>query len=51
MWVVTKVKDGRPVDGACSIRYTAEKQAEAADALVKIAQALSQHVPPEGKGN
>jgi len=50
MWVVTKAKDGRPVDGACSIRYTAEKQGEAADALVKIAQSLSQLVSP-GKGN
>jgi hypothetical protein len=49
--MVTKVVDGKPVDGACSIRYAAGKQAEAVDALLEIAQVLSPLVSPERKGN
>jgi hypothetical protein len=49
LWTVTKIVDGKPVDGACSIRYAAEKQAEAAGALGQIALALLG--ASEGKAN
>ena len=51
LWKVTKVVNGNPVDGMCSIRYAAEAAAGQADALAKIAQSLSHLGSPDGKGN
>jgi hypothetical protein len=41
LWKVTKVEDGRPVDGMCGLRYAAEAQASAAEALQKIAEGIA----------
>ncbi len=51
LWMVTKIADGKAVDGMCSIRYSAEQHGNQTDALLEIARALSTLVLPEGKGN
>jgi hypothetical protein len=41
LWKVTKVVNGNPVDGMCSIRYAAEAAAGQADALAKIVEGIA----------
>ena len=41
LWKVTKIIEGRPAEGMCSLRYAAECQAETAGALQHLAKELS----------